>query len=230
MTLYNSMNKFIKYFVLLSMCISNVYAFTNNLATHRPLVKPLRTTCNKYDVSMSLYRRDFCKVAAAAAAAAISLAIPKTSKAEYEPDTSWTLHNGPFTESELVDYVKCSSGLLYKDVEIGSGPMPNEGDSVKIHMVGYIFETGEKWANTYKGIPTFQSAVRAGVRPNQKFMKGLNEGVLTMKRGGKRILVIPAYLAYNYVEMLSEKNPGVPIIPGGSSLVCYVEVLDFKSM
>lgn len=228
MNLYYGMNRFVKYFILLSMCISNAYAFASHIAKPTLPNKMQRKLC----YTMSLFehrmnRRDVCKIALSSA---VPILLPKTSYADYEPDISWTVHNGPFQESDLKDYVQCKSGLLYKDVEEGKGPMPNEGDLVKIHMVGYIFETGEKWANTYKGIPTFQSAVRAGVRPNQKFMKGLNEGVLTMKKGGKRILVIPAYLAYNYVEMLSDKNPGTAIIPGGSSLVCYVEVLEFKKM
>lgn len=142
----------------------------------------------------------------------------------------WTKHNGKFSEDEIKDYMKTDSGLLYKDIEAGSGKSPNDGDAVSIEMVGYIFETGDKWCNTYKGIPAYGSTVRAGVRENQKFMKGLNEGVKTMKRGGKRILVIPAYLAYSYTTIFSEQNPEVPIIPGGSALVCYVEMLDFKKL
>jgi peptidylprolyl isomerase len=119
---------------------------------------------------------------------------------------------------------------LYKDVKQGTGKSPNDGDAVTIQMVGYIFESGEKWSNTYKGIPAYQSVVRAGARENQKFMKGLNEGVKTMKRGGRRILVIPAYLAYNYVAIYSEKDPSVTIIPAGAALVCYVELMSFKPL
>jgi peptidylprolyl isomerase len=138
----------------------------------------------------------------------------------------WAKHIGPFSENDLKDYTKTSSGLFYKDVVEGKGDIPNDGDAVTIQMVGYIFETGEKWTNTYKGIPQYQSVVRAGPRENQKYMKGLNEGVASMKRGGKRIIVIPAFLAYLYVTILSE-NKDATIIPGGSSLVCYVEVIDF---
>ena len=142
----------------------------------------------------------------------------------------WTEHKGSYSENELDDYKKTPSGLLYKDIEVGYGPTPADGDAVTIQMVGYIFETGEKWCNTYKGIPSFQSVVRAGVRENQKYMKGLNEGVASMQKGGKRILVIPAYLAYSYTTIFSDKNPNVPIIPGGSNLVCYIEVEDFRKL
>lgn len=145
-------------------------------------------------------------------------------------DDLWTKHAGKFDENNLGDYVKTSTGLLYKDVVVGKGKVPDDGDAVTVNMVGYIFETGEKWCNTYKGIPSYHSVVRAGVRENQKYMKGLNEGVKSMKKGGKRILVIPAYLAYSYTTIFSDKNPEVVIIPGGANLVCYVEVVDFKKL
>jgi peptidylprolyl isomerase len=150
--------------------------------------------------------------------------------AQEELDDLWTQHNGVFTEEDIKDFTTTPSGLLYKDVMVGKGATPNDGDAVTLNMVGYIFETGEKWTNTYKGIPSYQSVVRAGARPNQKFMKGLNDGVLNMKKGGKRILVIPAYLAYNYVAIYSQQNPSVTIIPAGAALVCYVEVMSFKPL
>jgi FKBP-type peptidyl-prolyl cis-trans isomerase len=145
-------------------------------------------------------------------------------------DDSWAVHNGVFGDEFVNNFTKTSSGLLYKDIVKGFGKTPNDGDAVTLHMVGYIYETGEKWTNTYKGIPSYQCVVRAGSRPNQKFMKGLNEGVMDMKKGGKRILVIPAYLAYNYVTIYSEKDPSVTIIPPGAALVCYVEVQNFKPL
>jgi FKBP-type peptidyl-prolyl cis-trans isomerase len=183
---------------------------------------------------MSVNRRDFfeipLKVVKVSSIASLGfLSFTEKSKA-VDYDDTWSKHNGPFSENDLGEYTKSSTGLLYKDVVEGTGDVPMDGDVVNINMVGYIFETGDKWCNTYKGIPSFQASVRAGVRENQKFMKGLNEGVKNMKRGGKRILVIPAYLAYNYTTIFSDKNPDVPIIPGGSNLVCYIEMVDFKPL
>ncbi len=171
-------------------------------------------------------RRDLLAAAVATSLSAIKTEPVKASKA----DDLWTQHKGPFTEDLLKDFTKTSSGLLYKDISQGRGPSPNDGDAVTINMVGYIYESGEKWSNTYKGIPAYQSVVRAGARENQKFMKGLNEGVANMQRGAKRILVIPAYLAYNYVVIYSQNDPSQIIIPGGAALVCYVEVVDFKKL
>lgn len=144
-----------------------------------------------------------------------------------ETDHSWTVHNGVFNDEFIRDFEKTNSGLLFKDIEVGKGAYPNDGDAATIQMVGYIYESGEKWCNTYKGIPAYQSVVRAGARENQKFMKGLNEGVKTMKCGGRRILVIPAYLAYNYVAIYSQNDPNVMIIPAGAALVCYIELNSF---
>jgi len=155
---------------------------------------------------------------------------PSIVAAEEIPDDSWSVHNGLFTEEDIKDFTKTSSGLLFKDVTIGKGSSPKDGDAVTLQMVGYIYETGNKWTNTYKGVPAYQSVIRAGQRPNQKFMKGLNEGVLTMKRGGKRILVIPEYLAYSYLAIYSDRDPSQVIIPAAATLVCYVECLDFKKL
>jgi len=180
---------------------------------------------------MSLERREFIVKPVLASIPVASL-IPFTIKNVYasEAEDYWTKHDGKFSEDFLNDMTKKESGLLYKDITIGKGETPKDGDAVTIQMVGYIYETGEKWTNTYKGIPAYQSVVRAGARPNQKYMKGLNEGVADMKRGGKRVLVIPAYLAYSYLTIYSEKDPSVEIIPGGASIVCYVEMIDFRTL
>lgn len=195
----------------------------NNVRLQRP------NKCFALNMQMESRRAIFMRIKPLIALPITMATLGVGAETMQEPDT-WTKHNGAFTEDWLKDFEKLPSGLLYKDIDVGKGDMPNDADAVSIHMVGYIYETGEKWTNTYKGIPTFQSTVRAGVRENQKYMKGLNEGVKTMRRGGKRILVIPAYLAYNYTTILAENNPNAPIIPGGSSLVCYVEVLDFKPL
>jgi len=228
-----SMNFLLNLFILCNVFFSQTQGFQNNL----PLIKTHRIIQNN-NVCMSESRRDVLKLplktlgtyGTLGSASILSQLLPQKAFADTENDGSWTQHNGKFSENDLGEYTKTSTGLLYKDVEVGKGPVPNEGDAVTIQMVGYIFETGEKWCNTYKGIPAFQSVVRAGARENQKFMKGLNEGVQTMHKGGKRILVIPAYLAYSYTTIFSDKNPDVPIIPGGSNLVCYVEVLDFRKL
>ena len=232
--------RFIKYFVFLSVFVTNVLGFSNIVSGFK-LIRNKSTLdlCSLSKMSMENRRDVLGKPLNILKLSALSgfitglssksvSAVPIEYIQDKNDDTSdvWAKHSGPFSENDLKDYTKTSSGLFYKDVVEGKGDVPNDGDAVTIQMVGYIFETGEKWTNTYKGIPQYQSVVRAGPRENQKYMKGLNEGVASMKRGGKRIIVIPAFLAYLYVTILSE-NKDATIIPGGSSLVCYVEVIDF---
>lgn len=231
--------KLLKYLLLVNVFITNVLGFSNSVAGFKILRS--RSVMDSSTAKMTMENRrdilgkplNILKLSALSGMlgftnANSASAVPIEYMQDGEVvDDGWTKHNGVFTEDEIKDYVKTSSGLLYKDVKEGKGDVPNDGDAVTIQIVGYIFETGEKWTNTYKGIPQYKSVVRAGPRENQKFMKGLNEGVKDMKRGGRRILVIPAYLAYQYVTIMSENNPDVAIIPGGSALVCYVEVLDF---
>ena len=221
--------------LLLFNLFSDIMGFSISslsLRTSRILNKNTKNLCQ-----MSLERRDFISkpvFASISVASLIPFTLQKVCALELEEakesDDYWTKHNGKFSEDFLKDLTKKESGLLYKDITIGKGESPKDGDAVTIQMVGYIYETGEKWTNTYKGIPAYQSVVRAGARPNQKYMKGLNEGVADMKRGGKRVLVIPAYLAYSYLTIYSEKDPSVEIIPGGSSIVCYIEMVDFRTL
>jgi peptidylprolyl isomerase len=218
-------------FLLLNVLASTANAFNNVLPATMKIRPSSRSLC---DMHSEMDRRDICKLPMKSASIMASIAsfgaFLNTANAMDDAEDLWTKHAEAFSEKSLDEYTKLDSGLLYKDIVLGKGHEPNDGDAASINMVGYVFETGEKWCNTYKGIPSYQSTVRAGVRENQKFMKGLNEGVKTMKRGGKRILVIPAYLAYSYTTIFSDKNPGIPIIPAGSSLVCYVEMLDFKPL
>ena len=218
--------------ILFLNLLTYTLGFNNQLPNNTVKLRTPANLCPMNDCTMSLNRREIMKLPFKSVSLStlgfLSLSNPVNAKNTENFDDTWSKHNGPFSEEALGDYTKTNSGLLYKDVEPGNGNMPNDGDIANIFMVGYIFETGEKWCNTYKGIPTYQSFVRAGTRENQKFMKGLNEGVKTMKRGGKRILVIPAYLAYQYTTIFSDKNPDMIIIPGGANLVCYVELVDFK--
>ena len=219
--------------IILFNTFYDTFAFTSSLPNNTVKLRNGLHSCSLNSCNMNLDRREVFELPFKAALGFLTFTNPitKPAYAAYaESDDLWTKHNGVFTENEIKDYAKTESGLLYKDVHVGRGNTPKDGDVVTINMVGYVFETGDKWCNTYKGIPSYQSSVRAGVRENQQFMKGLNEGVKDIKKGGKRILVIPAYLAYSYTTIFSDKNPEVPLIPGGSSLVCYVEVVNFKKL
>ena len=102
---------------------------------------------NIFEKSTKFSRRNLLKTLSLAALTPVLISNP--AYAETSPD-AWTQHKGVFTEDEIKDFTKTASGLLYKDVEEGKGPSPNAGDAVLVEMVGYIFESGDKWTNHVK--------------------------------------------------------------------------------
>ena len=79
---------------------------------------------------------------------------------------------------------------------------------------GYLLETGKKFDSSYDRGKPLPFAVGTG-----QVIKGWDEGLLTMKVGGKRMLVIPSKLAYG------SKPVGGGLIPAYSDLVFYVELV-----
>ncbi|MBX9694614.1 MAG: FKBP-type peptidyl-prolyl cis-trans isomerase [Cyanobacteria bacterium] len=83
------------------------------------------------------------------------------------------------------------SGLQYKDIKIGTGASPKRGQAVKIHYTGWLYPSGAKFDSSVdRGVPFNFCVGIGGVIP------GWDEGVATMKQGGKRLLLIPPKLGY----------------------------------
>jgi peptidylprolyl isomerase len=107
-----------------------------------------------------------------------------------------------------------ASGLKYVVVKEGSGPKPPKGTQIKAHYTGK-FPDGN----------VFDSSVRRG-RPfafnvgEGRVIKGWDEALLDMRKGEKRILVVPSHLAYG-----DRGHP--PVIPPQATLVFEVELIDF---
>lgn len=111
--------------------------------------------------------------------------------------------------------IKSASGLRYTDLREGTGPTPQRGQTVTVHYVGTL-ENGKKFDSSYdRGVPAdFRIGVGAVI-------KGWDEGLMSMKQGGKRRLVIPPNLGYG-----PQGRP--PDIPGNSTLIFEVELLGVK--
>jgi peptidylprolyl isomerase len=113
--------------------------------------------------------------------------------------------------------VTTPSGLKYSDLVVGTGATPQRGQTVTVHYTGTL-ENGHKFDSSYDHVPPAPSDFAIGVG---KVIKGWDEGLMTMKVGGKRHLIIPSKLGYGPAG-----RP--PDIPGNSTLVFDVELLGVK--
>jgi peptidylprolyl isomerase len=111
--------------------------------------------------------------------------------------------------------VTTSSGLKYVDEVIGTGPSPKPGQSVTVHYTGKL-ENGTVFDTSVPRNSPYTFAIGRG-----SVIKGWDEGIMTMKVGGRRRLIIPPQLGYG-----AAGRP--PMIPGNATLYFDVELLDAK--
>jgi len=109
--------------------------------------------------------------------------------------------------------VKTASGLSYTDLVKGSGAAPVSGKSVTVHYTGWL-EDGKKFDSSVDRGQPFVFRIGAG-----EVIPGWDEGVMSMRVGGKRKLFIPAQLGYG-----AAGAPGA--IPPNANLIFEVELLD----
>jgi len=112
--------------------------------------------------------------------------------------------------------VTTASGLHYVDLVEGTGPQPKPGQTVSVHYTGTL-ESGVKFGSSRDpGNQPLEFVIGQG-----KVIKGWDEGVLTMKVGGRRKLIIPPQLGYREMGQ-------PPLIPGNATLIFDVELLSVK--
>ena len=105
------------------------------------------------------------------------------------------------------------SGLQYADLKVGEGEAAADGDAVEVHYTGWLAADGTKFDSSLdKGQPYPVTVGSGGV------IQGWDEGLVGMKVGGKRKLVIPPELGYG-----ATGSP--PDIPPDAQLVFDVELL-----
>ena len=110
--------------------------------------------------------------------------------------------------------VTTESGLQYLDLVVGTGRQAKRGDTATVHYIGWLAD-GKKFDSSVDRKEPFSFRVGAG-----QVIKGWDEGVGTMKVGGKRKLTIPPQLGYG------TRGAG-HIIPPNATLTFDVELLEF---
>lgn len=104
--------------------------------------------------------------------------------------------------------------IIVEDVVEGEGEAVQKGDTVSVHYIGTL-QSGQQFDNSYvKGKP-YEFTVGKG-----SVIKGWDMGILGMKTGGQRILVIPPEYAYG--------SDGMYPIPGNATLIFSIELLQIK--
>lgn len=105
-----------------------------------------------------------------------------------------------------------NDGLKIQDEVTGTGNEALSGKKATVNYVGTLTD-GTKFDSSYDRNEPFSFNLGAG-----EVIKGWDEGVIGMKVGGKRKLIIPSSLGYG--------DGGVPgTIPGGATLIFEVELL-----
>jgi peptidylprolyl isomerase len=112
-----------------------------------------------------------------------------------------------------------ASGLQITDSKVGTGATPKPGQTCVMHYTGWLYENGvkgKKFDSSVDRNEPFEFPIG-----QRKVIAGWDEGVASMKVGGKRTLIIPPQLGYG------ARGAG-GVIPPNATLMFDVELLDVK--
>ena len=118
----------------------------------------------------------------------------------------------PGAEPPASNRVTTETGLQYEDLVVGQGPQPRYGQTVTVNYTGWLTDGTKFDSSLDKGQP-FQFVLGA-----REVIQGWDQGVSTMRVGGRRRLIVPPALAYG------DRGAG-GVIPPGATLVFEVELL-----
>lgn len=115
------------------------------------------------------------------------------------------------------EFASTESGLQYRDIEVGKGREVSIGDTAKVHYTGWLPDANcKKFDSSRDRGEPFSFRIGAG-----QVIKGWEEGVSTMRKGGKRLLLIPPHLGYG-------ERGAANVIPPNARLLFEVEVVDLR--
>jgi peptidylprolyl isomerase len=111
------------------------------------------------------------------------------------------------------------SGLQITDTKVGEGPSPKAGQVCIMHYTGWIYkdgQKGDKFDSSVDRDEPFEFPIG-----KRRVIAGWDEGIATMKVGGKRTLIIPPELGYG------ARGAG-GVIPPNATLIFDVELLGLR--
>jgi len=106
--------------------------------------------------------------------------------------------------------------LVTEDITVGEGPEAKPGHHVTVHYVGVAHSTGAEFDASYNRGDTFSFALGGG-----QVIGGWDQGVVGMRVGGRRKLVIPPHLGYG------SRGAGGAIKPN-ETLIFVVDLIDVQ--
>jgi len=111
------------------------------------------------------------------------------------------------------------SGLQYKDLRVGTGPVVQPGSTVVIHLSGWVDENGQRGREIYR--TRKENEPVSFVVGTERVIPAWNEGVVGMQAGGTRMLLVPPQLGFG--EKAVED-----VIPPHAHLRFVIELLEVK--
>lgn len=119
------------------------------------------------------------------------------------------------TDSMTDQNTNSTAELQINDLVVGTGAEAKKGDTLVVHYTGTL-EDGTKFDSSVDRGEPFEFVIGQGY-----VIEGWEQGMLGMKVGGKRTLIIPSDMAYG--------DNGIPgAIPGGATLIFDVELIEIK--
>lgn len=140
-------------------------------------------------------------------------AVPPTPSIAPTPTPCFTPQSGPDSFSTPVTLTTSPDGLQIGDIRAGCGATVKQGDKVAVQYTGWLASGVQFDTSRQSGRQPFPVTVGAG-----GVIKGWDEGLVGMKVGGKRRLVIPPALAYG-----AQGQP--PTIPANATLTFDIELV-----